>query len=318
MIKTPTILLFLTVTLTSCASWNQEPREYRYVDDGNVVILNAETVKTHDSEILNFPIYGAFSKSIYLDDEKAEESRTLQDFCEKEETVYRPVEWTKRKNIKILNERQLAHSQIKLEVEVFTRKVDGLSSVALIVFRGTDFEESEDWSSNFRWFNRFFSNKLDQYDEVRVLIPRLIEEIEEYDDSVKTFIATGHSLGGGLAQLAGYSSHKINRVIAFDSSPVTGFYDVEGGLRRFNSQNLKIYRIYEHGEVLAYIRLAMKGLYPVSKKNPDIVQVRFDLIDDESIVGQHDIKTLTCNLYKDLQKFEYNQLIPSTTNVAAD
>ena len=151
--------------------------------------------------------------------------------------------------------------------------------------------------------NRFFSSKLDQYDEVRVLIPRLIEEIEKYDDSVETFIATGHSLGGGLAQLAGYSSHKINTVVAFDSSPVTGFYDVEDGLRRFNSQNLKIYRVYEHGEILAYIRLAIKVLYPTSKINPDIVQVRFNLIDEENVLGQHDIKTLTCNLYKNLQEF---------------
>ena len=221
--------------------------------------------------------------------------------CKNDELVYRPNEWTKVDNLKILKERVLVHSQLKFEVEVFIRKDTVSNSTALIVFRGTDFEESEDWSSNFRWFNRFLSSKLDQYDEVRILTPKIIEEIEKYDSTVDTFITTGHSLGGGLAQLAGYSSHKINLVFAFDSSPVTGFYDVEGGLRRFNSQNLKIYRIYEHGEVLAYVRLAMKGLYPMSKNNPDIIQLRFNLIKSGNIVSQHSIKALSCNLYEDLK-----------------
>ena len=76
---------------------------------------------------------------------------------------------------------------------------------------------------------------------------------------------------------------------------------MEGGLRRFNSQNLKIYRIYEHGEVLSYVRFVMKGLYPVSEKNPDIIQVRFNLINSGNVVTQHDIKTLTCNLYENLK-----------------
>ena len=39
--------------------------------------------------------------------------------------------------------------------------------------------------------------------------------------------AVGHSLGGGLAQLAAYSDPRIRRVYAFDPSMVTGYYSVD-------------------------------------------------------------------------------------------
>lgn len=39
-------------------------------------------------------------------------------------------------------------------------------------------------------------------------------------------IATGHSLGGGLAQFMAYAIPEIDLVYAFNSSPVTAYYDV--------------------------------------------------------------------------------------------
>ncbi len=298
-IKSSRLIIFLNIMfLTSCASWSQKPIDYRYVDNGEVNIKKISDARNHDQTILNFPIYGALSKSIYLDEKTSTLLTNMVSFCNTNGALFRPNDWEKIVNLKVLNDRKTEHSQLKLEIEVFTKKITHHKSTAVIVFRGTDFEEEEDWSSNFRWFNRLFSTKLDQYDEVRILTPLLVAEIEQLDDTVTRFVSTGHSLGGGLAQLAGYSSHKINTVFAFDSSPVTGFYDVEGGLRRFNSQNLKIYRIYEHGEALAYIRLAMKGIYPVSENNPDIIQVRFNLTTDENLISQHSIKALACKLHK--------------------
>lgn len=291
----------LILMLQGCSLFHQNNHDYRYVDNGNVKIITAKTYETFDSNIKDFPIYGAFSKSVYLDEKTAPKTETLDEFCKGKDAIYRPAEWTKLTNLQILTDRKKAHEQLKLEIEVFTKKSDDKSSTtAMIVFRGTDFDESKDWMSNLRWFTRWFTSDLDQYDEVRVMMPKLIKQIENQDNTVNKFITTGHSLGGGLAQLAGYASHKIDTVYSFDSSPVTGYFDVEGGLRRFNAQNLKIYRIYEHGEVVAYLRLALKAIVPVSEKHPDIVQVRFNVIHDEDIIAQHDIKTLTCNLQKDL------------------
>jgi hypothetical protein len=293
-----TFTVCMVFLLSSCTSLKSHPESYRYVDAAGVFILNAQTAVEHDTRFLEFAEYGAFSESIYLDDNPAKSVKSLDAFCADEETLYRPVEWQKIEDLRALNERIEAHSDLTLEIQLFTKNQGGKTNV-LIVFRGTDFDQSEDWTSNFRWFNRFFSSQLDQYDEVRILTPLLIGEIEERVEEIGEIVAVGHSLGGGLAQLAGYSSHKIDTVFAFDSSPVTGFYDVEGGLRRFNSHGLKVYRIYEHGEVLAYVRLGMKGIYSVSKENPKIVQIRFDLITDENPVGQHNIRELTCKLNKE-------------------
>lgn len=297
----------ICLSLVSCASWKKHPNDYRYVDEDNLVILNAQTAVAHDARFLEFTEYGAFSESIYLDEGVDLSVKSLEQFCKTDsegkafKTLYRPKQWARLAGLHVLSERKDVHDDLTLEVEVFVKK-KGTETVALIIFRGTDFEQRQDWASNLRWFNRFSSKQLDQYDEVRILTPILIDEIEKRVGAVEEFIAVGHSLGGGLAHMAGYSSYKIRNVVAFDSSPVTGFYDLEGGLRRFNSHKLKVYRIYEHGEVLAYIRLAMKGLYPISHKNPKIVQIRFDLIADKNPVGQHSIRELTCSLYK--QKLE--------------
>jgi hypothetical protein len=57
-----------------------------------------------------------------------------------------------------------------------------------------------------------------------------------------------------MAELAAYSDPRIRRVYAFDPSMVTGFYSVDPPNRDRNVQGLKIERVYEFGEVLAYGR----------------------------------------------------------------
>ena len=88
-------------------------------------------------------------------------------------------------------------------------------------------------------------------------------------------VAVGHSLGGGLAQLAAYSDHRIRRVYAFDPSMVTGYYSVDPPHRDRNVQGLRMERVYEFGEVLAYGRLIMLHYIPLSPCNPRVVSVRF-------------------------------------------
>ena len=148
---------------------------------------------------------------------------------------------------------------------------------AVIAFRGTVGGDKGDWESNFHWILRAFPI-YDQYDQVRDHVGDFIGHIERdkcYREGATEVIAVGHSLGGGLAQLAAYSDHRIRRVYAFDPSMVTGYYSVDPPHRDRNVQGLRMERVYEFGEVLAYGRLIMLHYIPLSPCNPRVVSVRF-------------------------------------------
>ena len=163
-----------------------------------------------------------------------------------------------------------------LGVQIWARK-GARCPEAVIAFRGTVGGDKGDWESNFHWILRAFPI-YDQYDQVRDHIGDFIGHIEAdscYRKGATELIAVGHSLGGGLAQLAAYSDRRIRRVYAFDPSMVTGFYSVDPPNRDRNVQGLGIERVYEFGEVLAYGRLIMLHTIPLSPCNPRVVSVRF-------------------------------------------
>jgi pimeloyl-ACP methyl ester carboxylesterase len=163
-----------------------------------------------------------------------------------------------------------------LGFEVWSTNPSGESPVVALVFRGTRFTKLADWFSNLRWLTKYVPFTWDQYDEARHAVKHVIESLKkEFGESV-TIVAVGHSLGGGLAQHAGYSSNEIKTVYAFNPSPVTGFYSVPRAVRERNAQQMRILRIYEHGEILAFLRLALRPFYPLSFRDPEITEVRFN------------------------------------------
>ena len=81
---------------------------------------------------------------------------------------------------------------------------------AVIAFRGTVGGNKGDWESNFHWILRAFPI-YDQYEQVRDHVGDFIGHIERdscYRKGATEIIAVGHSLGGGLAQLAAYSDRR--------------------------------------------------------------------------------------------------------------
>ena len=170
---------------------------------------------------------------------------------------------------------------------------------AVIAFRGTVGGNRGDWESNFHWILRAFPI-YDQYDQVRDHIGDFIDRLQSdrcYRAGATQITAVGHSLGGGLAQLAAYSDPRIRRVYAFDPSMVTGFYSVDPPNRDRTVQGLRMERIYEFGEVLAYGRLIMLHSIPLSPCNPRVVSVRFRVFQGAPI-ALHSLTDLDNGLLK--------------------
>lgn len=177
-----------------------------------------------------------------------------------------------------------------LEYQIWThRRRDGSCDEAALVFRGTDSSSFSDWMSNFHWVVRL-SPAYDQYEQVQSRVQAII------DDRVKPLcpgkgtriVAVGHSLGGGLAQQAAFMSRDIRHVYAFNPSFVAGSTDVHSHTEetRFG---LKIDRIYEHGEILAYPRFVWRMIQQPTPCDPQIRTIRVNGLHG-SMLDQHRIR----------------------------
>jgi hypothetical protein len=182
-----------------------------------------------------------------------------------------------------------------LYLEVWERRPGPLTEVA-IVFRGTN--DPKDWWTNGRWATRFIPTGWDQYDVVRAAIDSFVARARARNPAGIRVIAAGHSLGGGLAQQAAYAHPDIKLVFAFDPSPVTGFRSVPPAAREANQIGIEIFRVYEKGEILAFLRgFLRRGFLPLSGKDPAITEVRFNLLHGASVT-EHSMVAFTSALIK--------------------
>lgn len=167
----------------------------------------------------------------------------------------------------------------------------------LIVFRGSRSFPSWDWYSNCRCITQFIPFIYDHYDQVVYLIPEIVKYLhKEYGEKIK-IITTGHSLGGGLAQQAAYSSPHINQAYVFNSSPITGLLNFTLLRKKTYKENLEIFRIYEHGEILEQSRKLKNKFLPFSLKNPKVEVIQFNRInDDETAMEEHNMEKLAKEL----------------------
>jgi len=199
-----------------------------------------------------------------------------------------------------------------LQLEIWEKKSS--PPIVAVVFRGTEAQRVRDWVSNFRWFLRFIPGFRDQYVLVSekigaAVLNKLKSELERGNTKYRDvqIVTAGHSLGGGLAQHLAYSlpdikgpegqlMPRVSHVYGFDPSPVTGWYSVPRELREINARGLRIDRVFEHGEILSYIRLILRYLNPPQEKNPSIREIRYNFVRSLNPFSSHSMRLIACEL----------------------
>lgn len=167
---------------------------------------------------------------------------------------------------------------------------------AVIAFRGTDFEQFGDWYSNFRSFRRLI-NEFDEYEQVKAYIAGYVgaakNALRRQGCRVVRVTAAGHSLGGGLAQHAAYSDGRIRYVYAFNSSPVTGLFDIFPATAVRRQDGLGIDRVNSGGEILEPVRIVFGGFAQPQACRPRVRIVRFARLDIGGMIARHGIIDLS-------------------------
>lgn len=182
-----------------------------------------------------------------------------------------------------------------LQLQVWRRHRCG---EVVVAFRGTDVRDLGDLVTNLHWFlGRFY---YDQYDEVRDRISGIVDRASS-GCRLGHVTAVGHSLGGGLAQLAGFADRRIDYVYAFDPSPVTGYFSVPWDKKKLSVKTLGADRIYQAGEILSLPRYLTSGFFPTPSCRPRTRIVRFATIPASSLLERHRI-TLLAESIVDLAK----------------
>lgn len=245
----------------------------------------------------------------------------LVESCKKQAAPAIPSEWQRWPDFPSITLDEAMRKK-GLFLLVFERETSPREIV--VVFEGTNFSEIPDWISNFRWLLRFVPMYSDQYTLTAKEVGHEFFDylrkrpgkyrVDENDATLHSangeaikITATGHSLGGGLAQHFAYSfkqatpdsrGPKVSEVFAFDTSPVTGWFSVDDPPRTHNAAGLVIHRIFEHGEILAYLRLLTSRMVG-GAENPAKWEYRYNFdrrVSLMSLINNHSIRSLACGL----------------------
>ena len=174
---------------------------------------------------------------------------------------------------------------------------------AVISFRGTENSLGQilkDWTTN---ASAAFGIQPKQYYLASIYMPDLIAALKDMNQNVRIY-AVGHSLGGGLAQQAGYQFRDILKVFTFNTSPVTNwtYLRLRGEIQ---NEYPTIYRIYHGGEFLEKLRFVTTSFTSASYRRYDL-GIQFQ---PRSNVTGHSMEILACG---------FAALIASNTNNGKD
>ena len=171
---------------------------------------------------------------------------------------------------------------------------------AVIAFRGTENRKGQylnDWSTNLK---ASIGIEPKQYELASQAVPIVLEGLRErfkQDQTEIKIYVTGHSLGGGLAQSAGYLDKDIKEVFTFNTTPVTNwsFLRLRGAVK--NAYPI-IHRVYHGGEFLEKVRFVSSNFTEARYGRHDI-GLQFE---GRSDFHGHSMKIIACNFSDLLSK----------------
>ncbi len=190
------------------------------------------------------------------------------------------TQWTELPSLRQRDGEQYTDAAIRMRANHLRAEVwSNLQSRQVIVaFGGTAATSLDDWKANFRWISSFFGAE-DEYTVLTdVFVPTFVDAYRKRRGEVggewlkdANVVSAGHSLGGGLSQRFAYSLESssgvpvVKAVYAFDPSPVSG----KRSSPNFAAQadGLRIYRIYNRGELLASLRSIFRFGNPGDERN---------------------------------------------------
>lgn len=291
------VILFAAVVFAVTHSFYSQPSALAFVrDDPTTCHITSLIRGIPDEETALYTDCAVLSANIYMNGKSSLPGKRTSKSLESESRI--ETGWEEISDL-----RSLKRLKGSLKIEVWQSE---RQNIVALVFRGT-IPNIGSWYANFHWLTWLLPID-NQYNVLKRVLPNLLQELAAFEKDGKILIATGHSLGGGLAQHACYLSKRIARAYVFNSSPVTGWSDIPKRKRRENVAGSVIYRLYEKNEILQYFRVFMKFAYlfnPKPNANPYIVEHRCNLA-RAGVIRSHGIRSLATGL-KSLELGESGQ-----------
>lgn len=315
--KTLLIFAFALSTVSSCGAIKTKYADHVFACRGNDTREpNFENDKFLSELADRFGIMALFSSAVYRDDlikSKEDQNNNLKpgskvisesnfheacDYLSKSESPsdygmpyevkgsnYRWFRWAGSEDIR--SEPCYNENGLFYETYVYGNKSEIFEAV--IAYRGTENREHEfwyDWKTN---LSGAFGIEPSQYKIAAEKLPKIINALKNENSDIEIY-ATGHSLGGGLAQQAGYLSSDIKEVFTFNTSPVTNWTSLALDGRIQNRYPI-IHRVYNGGEALGGIR-SVSTLFTKARYGRHDIGIQ---IKEKRLFAGHSMMLINCH-----------------------